>query len=171
MPNSPSPTSLSITHIGVLAPSRSTPKMTFTSLPIRVIAPCLATLPTIYLAVQVYARLAATPASHVTTHPDAPESLRESATVRSLVNPQSRTITGDSRTIDIDVSGRASQTKDEVLLSAFARGFFGGSVFGLERLALKIARPGLLNFPGSSNRTTTHALAAVNRWWASSLFT
>lgn len=126
--------------------------MVFISLPIRIIAPCLVTLPALYLAAQVYARVAATPASHVTTLSDAPASLRGSATVQNLVNPTGRRITGDSRIIDIDLPRGAFQIKDEVLLSAFVRGFFGGSVFGPERFALKMARQELLNFPGSWSR-------------------
>lgn len=81
-------------------------------------------------------------------------SLRESTTVRNSVNSRGRKITGDARTIDIVVSGREARINDEVLLSAFARGFFNGSVFGLERLALRMTRPGLFGFPGSSDETT-----------------
>lgn len=55
---------------------------------------------------------------------------------------------GDSRSIDLDVSAEAATIKDETLLAAFTRGFFGGSVFTPERVFLSLMRPSVRNFPG-----------------------
>ena len=118
-------------------------------IPIRPIAYGLAALPAVYLAGHIYARVSAVSGDRIATSTDVAGSLRESATVRKLVNPRDSIMRGDCQSIDLDVSPKASLIKDEALLAAFTRGFFSGSVFGPERLALRVARPALLNFPGT----------------------
>ena len=118
-------------------------------IPIRPIAYGLAALPAVYLAAHVYTRVSAVSGNRIVTSTEVAGSLRESTTVRKLVNPRDSIMTGDCQSIDLDVSPKASRIKDEALLAAFTRGFFGGNVFGPERLALRVARPALLNFPGT----------------------
>ena len=70
--------------------------------------------------------------------------------MRQLVNPRGHLLAGDCRYTDLYVPPKAALISDETLLAAFTRGFFGGGVFGPERLFLRLVRPASLYFLGTS---------------------
>lgn len=137
--------------------------MASTLIPIRPLAVGLAALPAIYLAVHVYGRVSTTPRSRITTRKDFSASLRDSAIVTKLVNPRGHILAGDTRSIDLDVSDRAARIKDEAILAAFTRGFFGGSIFAPEKVFLNVVRPKMLYFPGSSRSMEEAAICSSSR--------
>lgn len=119
-----------------------------TMAPLRPIASCLAAVPAIYLAAHLHGRLSPTPRDSITTRPEVAASLRDSATIRQIVNPRGHVQSGDSHSIDLDVPAGAARITDEALLAAFTRGFFAGSIFGPERFVLRLLRP-MFKAPGS----------------------
>lgn len=57
-----------------------------------------------------------------------------------IINPRRHTPVGDSRYITLQIPSHLKDASDEVLLSKFVRGYFGGLVIGPERLILGTLR-------------------------------
>lgn len=66
-----------------------------------------------------------------------PDSLRQSWTVKELINMNNHPAVMDSQYTEL--AARFREVPDTVLLARFLRGFFGGYVFGPERVALQAA--------------------------------
>ncbi|EHK19399.1 uncharacterized protein TRIVIDRAFT_46245 [Trichoderma virens Gv29-8] len=66
------------------------------------------------------------------------ESLKDSKTVRSLVNPRSHASKGDSHSIILSMRSRENVPSEKALLSAFVTGFFSGPIFQPESIALSL---------------------------------
>lgn len=64
-----------------------------------------------------------------------PDSLRQSWTVKELINRNNHPAVMDSQYTEL--AARFREVPDKVLLARFLRGFFGGYVFGPERVALQ----------------------------------
>lgn len=74
-----------------------------------------------------------------------------SKAVHELANPRQHQATTDTRSITIDIPPHHRQVSDQVLLASFVKGFFGGLVFGPERVALQTLGPKLVNYPGKAD--------------------
>ena len=98
--------------------------------------------------INLYERLSLTNPSHITTADNASDSFRKSATTRCLVNPRSHTMMEDSRSITLAVPPGATVPSEEVLLSKFVTAFFGGRVFLLERVVLRLLGRQFVAFEG-----------------------
>jgi len=98
--------------------------------------------------ITVYFKMAPAPRRRITEVDIIPQSLFNSATRKTMINPHDHTSMVDSRFMDVDVPAAAQGLKDEALLAAFVRGFFGGQVFAPERALLRFARLDLVKFTG-----------------------
>lgn len=98
--------------------------------------------------ITVYFRIAPAPRRRIIEVDSIPDSLNDSITRKTMVNPRGHTSLVDSRFMDVDVPAAAQGLKDEAFLAAFVRGFFGGRVFAPERALLRFARPDLVKFTG-----------------------
>lgn len=101
----------------------------------------------------IYKRLSLTNRSLITTTETVADSFRTSATIRNFVNPHGHVACEDSRSITLSASAGSKVPSEEVLLSKFVNGFFGGRVFSLERIGLQllnrqiVALDGMLSLP------------------------
>lgn len=98
--------------------------------------------------ITVYCKISPAPRRRIIEVDSIPDSLNDSATRKTMVNPHNHTSLVDSRFMDVHVPAAAQALKDEVLLAAFVRGFFGGRVFAPERALLRLSRPDLVKFTG-----------------------
>ena len=78
-----------------------------------------------------------------------PASFAKSSTVTRIINPKGFRSWDDSRSVTLRLPPSAKDWSDEQVLARFTRGFFGGWVFGPERVALNVAglQRKLVNFP------------------------
>lgn len=95
----------------------------------------------------IYAATAPVPWRSITEVRSMPDSLRNSASVTTIINPRGHPSLDDTRFIDVSLPESASYLKDETVLAALLRGFFGGHVFAPERAVLKLAGLELTNYP------------------------
>jgi hypothetical protein len=115
----------------------------------RLIAASAVAVPALLLARyihNVYAATAPVPWRSITEVRNMPDTLRDSATVSTLINPKGHTSLDDSRFIDVPLPKSATHLKDEAILAALLRGFFGGHVFAPERVLLRLAGMELTNY-------------------------
>jgi hypothetical protein len=98
--------------------------------------------------ITVYFKLAPAPRRRIIEVDSIPDSLNDSITRKTMINPHGHTSLVDSRFMDVDMPAAAQGLKNEALLAAFLRGFFGGLVFAPERALLRFARPDLVKFTG-----------------------
>lgn len=83
-------------------------------------------------------RLGQTNPRHIQSSVAVSESLKDSSTVRRLVNPRSHSSKGDSHSIILSICSRRNVASEKDLLSAFVTGFFSGPVFLPESMALSL---------------------------------
>ncbi|KAL7907604.1 hypothetical protein GGI35DRAFT_454461 [Trichoderma velutinum] len=83
-------------------------------------------------------RLGKTDPRHIQSSVAVSESLKDSGTVRRLVNPRSHGSKGDSHSIILSMCSKKKVASEKDLLSAFVTGFFSGLVFLPESIALSI---------------------------------
>ena len=87
----------------------------------------------------------------ITTVDHIPSSFAQSTTVTKLINPKGCRSLDDSRSVTLRLPQGAQRCSEEQVLARFTRGFFGGLVFGPERLALNVVaglqRRKLVDFP------------------------
>lgn len=78
-----------------------------------------------------------------------PDSFTKSKTVTKIVNPRGFKSWNDSRSVTLRLPPNSKGWSDEQVLARFTTGFFGGWVFGPERVALNVAgfQRKLVNFP------------------------
>ncbi|KJK74753.1 hypothetical protein H634G_10065 [Metarhizium anisopliae BRIP 53293] len=98
--------------------------------------------------ITIYRRLSITSHSLIKSTESVSESFRKSATIRSLVNPRGHSAEEDSRSIALAVPDGVKLPSEELILSRFLRGVFGGPVFLLERIGLQLLRKQLVVFDG-----------------------
>ncbi|UNI19518.1 hypothetical protein JDV02_005700 [Purpureocillium takamizusanense] len=108
----------------------------------------------------IYRRVSATPLSTITSANSVSESFAKSTTIRNLVNPRGYVALTDSRSVTLELpsrdaadddeerTGEPQNPSDQVILASFVKGFFGGRVFALERIALGVLRLQAGPFPG-----------------------
>lgn len=89
---------------------------------------------------------------------DISDKLRQSHTIKSLVNPRGHVSVGNTQFMDLHVPGAAGNVTDEILLAAFVRGFFAGKVLSIERWVLQIVRLNLVSYDGKNNRMSPKSL-------------
>lgn len=77
---------------------------------------------------------------------DISSSLRNSRTVRELINIKNHQSIVNSLTIELEIPPQHEDVADEVLLASFTRGFFGGLVLAPERTLLQTLRLNLVRF-------------------------
>lgn len=102
-------------------------------------------LPTLFVckhAWDVYRAVSPVPIRSITIADSIPESLKASSTLK-VVNPRGHVALKDSRCIDFELPAGLS---DEAVLAAFMEGFFGGKVFGIERLLLQVTGLNLVHY-------------------------
>lgn len=104
-------------------------------------------------ALSVYVKIAPARRSQITETDSIPESLQDSSTNKTLVNPRNHPALNDTRHIDLEVPQKAQYLEDEAVLAAFMRGFFGGRVFAPERALLRFFRPDMVKFSGELGST------------------
>ena len=83
---------------------------------------------------------------------DIPDSLKQSNSVKNIVNVHNHKAMADSRFITIEIPDRLQKVTDEVLLAKFVKGYFGGRVIGPERIALQTLKLDLVHFKGERSR-------------------
>lgn len=104
---------------------------------------------TAYTSTRLY-RPSPSPGLHpITSACHIPCSFAKSTTVTKFINPKGFRSWDDSRSVTLRLPQGAQGWSDEQVLARFTRGFFGGWVFGPERLALNVAglQRKLVNFP------------------------
>lgn len=77
---------------------------------------------------------------------NAPETFKQSKSVKSIANPKGHFSHYDTRTVTIRVP---RDTTDEVILARFVKGFFGGYVLAPEGLVLGTLRKKIVNHSGA----------------------
>jgi hypothetical protein len=110
-------------------------------------------LPTIFACkhvFDVYRAISPAPRRRIVEVDSIPDDLEESSTMREHVNASSHVALRDSRYIDLDLPVGMT---DEVILARFVEGFFGGSVFRMERGLLRLFRMDLVNYSGEWKHT------------------
>ncbi|KAL7953218.1 hypothetical protein V8C34DRAFT_318376 [Trichoderma compactum] len=83
-------------------------------------------------------RLGQTNPRHIQSSVAVSESLKDSNTVRRLVNSRNHASKGDSHSIILSMCSRKNVASEKDLLSAFVTGFFSGPVFLPESIALSL---------------------------------
>ncbi|CAM1509759.1 Fc.00g000940.m01.CDS01 [Cosmosporella sp. VM-42] len=91
-------------------------------------------------------RIAPADRKQITIFDDIPHSLKQSNTVKNIVNARNHEAMADSRFITINIPARLREVSDEVLLAKFVKGFFGGLVIAPERIALQTVKMDLVHF-------------------------
>lgn len=85
---------------------------------------------------------------HIQSSLNVSESLKDSKTVRSLVNPRNHGSIGDSHSIILSMCSRNNVASEKDLLSAFVTGFFSGPVFTPESIALSLFNFAKVSYDG-----------------------
>jgi hypothetical protein len=93
----------------------------------------------------VYRAISPAPRRKIIELDSIPDDLEESSTLKEHVNASSHVALRDSRYIDLDLPVGMT---DELILARFVEGFFGGSVFRMERGLLRLFRMDLVNYSG-----------------------
>lgn len=96
----------------------------------------------------VHKRISLAELKDITDFTDAPESFKQSKSIRHVVNLRNHPTVGDSRYITVNLPSRWKDVSDEFLLAKFSEGFFGGLVIAPERVGLQIVKPNWVNFGG-----------------------
>lgn len=89
-----------------------------------------------------------------------PDSLNNSNVVRTLINPHNHVAMGDSCSTVLTTLSEQETPSDEAILSALVKGFFSGSIFMPERIALRLLGLRWVKFEGefvTSNSITCSA--------------
>ena len=100
----------------------------------------------------VYNRVSKIDAKHITAFNDVPDSFRDSATMRKIINPKHHSTVSDTRFMTLDIPASQRHISDEALLARFIKEFYTGWVFAPERWLLRLLRKDLVGFPGSLSR-------------------
>lgn len=98
--------------------------------------------------------------THVRQEIGVPDSLNNSNVVRTLINPHNHVAMGDSCSTVLTTLSEQETPSDEAILSALVKGFFSGSIFMPERIALRLLGLRWVKFEGefvTSNSITCSA--------------
>ncbi|EHK47753.1 hypothetical protein TRIATDRAFT_298730 [Trichoderma atroviride IMI 206040] len=97
---------------------------------------------------RIYNRFVREYQTHVRQKIGVLDSLNNSNTVRTLVNPHNHVTMGDSCSTILTTLPEQETPSDEVILSALVKGFFSGPVFMPERIALRLIGLRFVTFDG-----------------------